>query len=500
MRFPAIAKAVLLVMSISVFGIATAAEIPHAVKVARTTAIPACTLFVDAAFAGASSGTAAKPFKTMTAAVSAANAGAVICVAQGSYAEQLSPGDKPFTLAGGFQSGSGFGIRDSATFVSRAIGNGSGSFLRLDDPAPSGNQLTAVDGFEISGYSQGIVRAYFLSQRFDLTNNFIHDNVCSDDGQAGAGFSLSNVSGLIANNVIARNRCWRGGAGFLIDETNENTVTISRNRIDGNAGTEVQASHGGGLYLFTNQLTITGNEFTGNRVTGWGAGLYVGANGIGQPTAARLAWNVYRRNRAGIAGGGLFCDDGAKCISDHEIFDGNCGGNIYVDSGPGTAVAFDHLTVVNARAVGCGAPGVGVQIDKGSPEPESWTFVNAIFWGNGTGLDFAASCSAGCEGAAVRVSYSMVQKDFFDNGLAVSFGRGIVNPINPRFVDETKSDFHLKSIFGHWTTSGRVADGVSSPLLAKGDPNSPVNKNPPRAGGRVELGAYGNSGQASFVK
>ena len=481
---------------------ATAAKkVPRAVTIARTTVIPNCTTFVDAAFAGTSNGTATRPFKTIAAAIVAAPQGAVICVAEGAYPERLLPGIKPLTLAGGFQSGKAFKLRDSAKFASRAIGNGSGSFLRIDDPGPSGTQLTAVDGFEISGYSQAVVRDFFLSQRFDLTNNFIHDNVCAAGGLNGAGFALANVSGSIRNNVIARNRCDRGGAGFLIDATNENTVTISGNLIDGNAGTEPSSSHGGGLYLFTNKLSLTANTFTGNEATGWGGGLYIGAFiGGGQPTSARLAWNVYRGNRAGLSGGGLFCDDGAKCQSEHEIFDGNCGGNIYLDSGPGTTGRFDHLTAVNAKTPDCSAPGAGVQIDADNPQSESYSFVNAIFWGNATGQDFVASCNAGCTGATISVSYSMVQKNFVNNGLPITFGKGILTPSNPRFVGEAKSDFHLKSIFGHWTRTGPVADSVSSKALAKGDPSTAVDNNPPRAGNRTELGAYGDSAEASYMR
>ena len=40
--------------------------------------------------------------------------GAVICVAEGVYAEQIKPGEKHFTLAGGFQRGKDFKVRDSA--------------------------------------------------------------------------------------------------------------------------------------------------------------------------------------------------------------------------------------------------------------------------------------------------------------------------------------------------------------------------------------------------
>ena len=94
-----------------------------------------------------------------------------------------------FTLAGGFQRGKEFKVRDSATYVSKATGRG-GSFIRIEDPGPKGNQLTVIDGFDISGYSQAIFRDYYESQRFDITNNHIHDNRCANDELVGAGFAL----------------------------------------------------------------------------------------------------------------------------------------------------------------------------------------------------------------------------------------------------------------------------------------------------------------------
>ena len=496
------------ITTVMFFGIAlagggVAAAAPRAVTVARTTTIPACTRFVDTAFTGVSNGTVQRPYKTIAAAVAAAAPGAIICVAQGVYAERLSPGTKPFTLAGGFQRGKAFEVRDSALYVSKARGN-SGSFIRIEDPGPSGNQLTAIDGFEITGYSQAIYRDIFYSQRFDLTNNFIHDNVCANPALVGAGFSLNNVSGAIRGNVFARNRCSRGGAGALFDSTNENTVTIANNLVESNAGTEPQISHGGGLYLFANGITIRANAFVRNRVTGWGAGLYVGADtGRGQHTSATMTWNVYRDNRAG-AGGGLFCDDSARCRSDHEIYDRNCGGNIYLDGGPGgsgrTIARFDHLTNVGALAVGCGGQGAGVRIDKDNTAPDTYSFTNAIFWANAPDRDFAASCTAECGAISVRVTYSIVDRQYANDGVAITFGPGNITPVNPLFVSPNTGDFHLKSRFGHWTPTGYVPDAVRSPALAKGDPNGAVDQNPPRAGTRTELGAYGNSNEASYVR
>jgi hypothetical protein len=501
---PAIAGAEPIVGFASKAG-AARASVPRAVSVARTRTIPACTSFVDAGFSGTSNGTARRPYKTIAAAVTAAQAGAVVCVAQGVYRERLRPGAKPLTLAGGFQRGKEFKVRDSARYVSKAQGNGNGSFLRIDDPGPTGNQLTAIDGFEITGYAQAIYRDYWESQRFAITNNFIHDNVCTEDGVAGAGFALVNVFGTIRGNVFLRNRCWRGGAGFLNDLLDENHVTVTGNLVKDSAGTEPDSAHGGGLYFFQNKLTISGNEFVGNRVTGWGGGLYLGAFTTGgQHTTARLSWNVYRNNRAGIFGGGFFCDDSAKCFSDHEIYDGNCGGNIYLDGASGgrgaTVATFDHLTNVNARAAGCGAPGLGVQIDRDNTTPDRYSFTNAIFWGNAENGDFGGFCITGCSTVTVDVTWSMVQRRYQDGGVDIDFGPGILAPANPRFVAPTVGDFHLKSTFGHWTPAGYVADPVSSPALARGDPDSAVDKQPPRAGNRTELGAYGNSAEASYVR
>lgn len=93
----------------------------------------------------------------------------------------------------------------------------------------------------------------------------------------------------------------------------------------------------------------------------------------------------------------------------------------------------------------------------------------------------------------------MVQK-ISSGGAPITFGAGILKPQNPLFVAPGRGDFHLRSTKGHWTRNGYMADESDSPALAKGDPASPTDENPDRAGDRVELGAYGNSEQASFVE
>ena len=512
MRHTAIAKVVLFGLVLA-GGIAVAdlrsssgssppGSAPRAVTVARATEIVDCTSFVDAAVAGRGDGTAQRPHKTIAAALAAAGNGAVICVAEGTYAEQLKPGEKFFTLAGGFQRGKDFKVRDSAAYVTKASGRG-GSFIRIEDPGPKGNQRTVIDGFDISGYSQAIFRDYYELQRFDITNNHIHDNKCANDEMAGAGFALNNVSGRIEGNVFRNNSCGRGGAGFLNDTTKENTVTIERNLIDRNAGTEPGASHGGALYVFGKTLKITGNLFTRNTVTQWGAGLYVGAwTEGGQFTTANLNWNVYRDNRAGNGGGGMFCDDGATCASYHEVYDRNCGGNIFLDSGSDgsgpTTARFDHLTNVGALDVGCGGPGPGVRIDKGNNAADAYSFVERDLLGQCAGPRFhrqlrqsllqSADQRLAFDGAdqicQPRPDRQVRRRDRGPRGSAVC------RPGKRRFSSEIDG--------GALDPNGLHQDSVMSPAIAKG--HSGGGDNPARAGERNELGAYGNSGEASYVR
>ena len=115
----------------------------------------------------------------------------------------------------------------------------------------------------------------------------------------------------------------------------------------------------------------------------------------------------------------MFCDDGATCMSYHEIYDSNCGGNILLDSG--AAGRPDHRALRSPdqcrrarrrlQSAGCG------RADRqGIGAADVYSFVNAIFWGNAPGLDFVATCDTGCGKIRVNVSYSMVQTQYRDPG------------------------------------------------------------------------------------
>ncbi|MBX3231174.1 MAG: hypothetical protein KIT84_09555 [Labilithrix sp.] len=429
-----------------------------------TTEIPDCSSYVDAAKSG--NGSAESPYGSIAEAVAASSNGEIICVAEGTYSEKINAGAKAFTLAGGFESGKDFKVRDSAQYVSKAEGGGSGTFVNIE-----GTGLVAIDGFDVSGYGQAIVRQVNSVGQVEITNNVIHDNECPSGGGrvlVGAGFSLANVKATVKGNVFRNNTCGRGGAGALTDSSKQSDFTLANNLIDKNTGDEPESSHGGAIYLFGSAVTVTNNLFTNNSVTGWGGGLFVGSDPtIGQKTVATLTWNVYRSNKAGTNGGGLFCDDGATCNSDHEIFDKNCGGNVYVDSayngGTATIGKFDHMTNVNGLEVGCSGEGYGWKSDRDNTSPDAYEIKNSIFFGNADGQDIVAGCSSSCGSVKLNISYSMVDTNYVQAGLRANFGSGNVAPADPLFVDPAQGDFHLKP---------------NSPARGKGDDGK-------------ELGAYG---------
>jgi len=104
---------------------------------------------------------------------------------------------------------------------------------------------------------------------------------------------------------------------------------------------------------------------------------------------------------------------------------------------------------------------------------------NSIFWNNIYG-DLL-----GCQ-----ARYSCIERG--------GEGEGNLN-INPLFADPNNGDYHLKSQAGRWDANeGRwTKDDVTSPCIDAGDPMSPIGLESFPNGGRVNMGAYGGTVEAS---
>ncbi|KAF5437430.1 PKD repeat-containing protein [Candidatus Methanophagaceae archaeon] len=68
---------------------------------------------------------------------------------------------------------------------------------------------------------------------------------------------------------------------------------------------------------------------------------------------------------------------------------------------------------------------------------------------------------------------------------------------DPLFVDSANGDFYLKSTGGRWNGSKWVYDCVTSPCIDAGDPAFDYSNEPEPNGKRINLGAYGNTREAS---
>ena len=74
--------------------------------------------------------------------------------------------------------------------------------------------------------------------------------------------------------------------------------------------------------------------------------------------------------------------------------------------------------------------------------------------------------------------------------------------VDPLFVNNVTTspdlvDLHLKSVAGRWNGSSWVTDSVQSPCIDAGDPSSSYSSEPSPNGGRINIGAYGNTAEAS---
>jgi len=70
------------------------------------------------------------------------------------------------------------------------------------------------------------------------------------------------------------------------------------------------------------------------------------------------------------------------------------------------------------------------------------------------------------------------------------------NPTYPLWI---KGDYHLLSQAGRWDpmVNSWISDIRTSPCINRGDPSSPCVSEPVPNGRRLNLGAYGGTGQAS---
>jgi hypothetical protein len=453
----------------------------------------AVTVYVDASASGVEAGTKQAPYKTLATAFANAGSNGVIWVAAGQYRENLVVPAKDLVVEGGFASGFGSRTDGCATVVEAANPS-------LPVFAASGDVKSfALEGLTIRKGAHGLLVEGDASVQatFRITSAVFVENGQVDT--AGGGASFENVSASVSRSVFIDNQASKGAA-LALDNGLE--LSIEDSLFEHNIG---HSDHGGAVYTGPSHGTIRGNTFRGNEIGrdlgyGWGGAVIVYQGGA-TPVTVDLSYNVFTDNLASV-GGAVFVDDGATITMSHDLLYRNRslrengvvrGAALYADGaspGIGSVLKADHVTVVDNVYDEAGNRGEITQGGAVYAETSSKVeFTNSILWNNGKDALF------GDPTTEITVSYSVAPGGCI--GARCTIGTGVFEPADVLFVDEAADDYHAKSTAGHFHDGSWVLDTVTSPTIDRADPADAVSDEPAPNGNRGNLGAYGNTGEAS---
>ena len=177
-------------------------------------------------------------------------------------------------------------------------------------------------------------------------------------------------------------------------------------------------------------------------------------------------------NIVGNVGYGMKLYMGSNPTISNCIIAGNGGSGIaMLIFKSGRTTLYNSPTIVNCTIVDNSEIG----ISEGTP-----TILNSIIHSNGVQIT----------GSSTIVQYSNVQGSFPGEGNS---------DVDPVFANPENGDYHLKSQAGRWDsiTQSWIQDDTTSPCIDTGDPTGLIGLEPLPNGGRINMGAYGGTAEAS---
>jgi len=202
--------------------------------------------------------------------------------------------------------------------------------------------------------------------------------------------------------------------------------------------------------------------------------------------------NLVLRNGYAVEGGGIRCEQSSPVIT-NVIIMGNqatSGGGVFCQDG---SPVIENCTIAaNVADSGGGISSAG----QSSPEIR-----NCIIWGNtaGSGPQIASTVT-GAAGPAITFSdvqggAAAIASEPPD---AFTWGSGNLDA-DPLFADAANGDVHLQSQTGRWNPAAGawITDAANSPCIDAGNPLSPFSSETYPNGNRINMGAFGNTAEAS---
>ncbi len=319
----------------------------------------------------------------------------------------------------------------------------------------------------------------------------------------GGGIHNKSSSPTIKNCKFIGNSAGYGGGAM--DNFGSNPTVINC-KFTGNG-----ANYGGGMYNYGSQLTLANCTFSRNGASGGGGMRNLWSQ-------LKLTNCVFNENMTSGYSGDRCSDGGSAGAMD------NLGSNVTLikcafvanRSGVyGAIVCHDsYLSLSNCTFAGnSGDYGNGlVCISSPHSYKSELELSNCIFWDGGNEI-------WSNDGSVILINYTDMyggQMAIYDPCEGLVWGVGNMN-VDPCFVEpgywedpcNTPScysddkwidgDYHLMSQAGRWEPNSEmwVQDEVMSPCIDAGDLMSPIGLEPFPNGGRVNMGAYGGTAEAS---
>jgi predicted outer membrane repeat protein len=280
------------------------------------------------------------------------------------------------------------------------------------------------------------------------------------------------------------------------------------------AGT-ILKKNGGALALYNSSPTIADCKFINNSATGAGGGI--SCRDGSSPTISNCD---ILNNTAGADGGGLFSWVNSVATLRHTVIAGNhadgFGGGVYYYECTALTVSDPNLPVIDFVTVADNSSnGFGGGICLWDSKMK---FTNSILWNNSSQMPSGSQIALiddSLDATTLSVNYCDVSG--LDQGhllepldspeCTLDWGKGNVQA-DPLFANPAAGNYHLKSASGHWEPTTRSwilddgnnydpADDQNSPCIDAGDPSVAVTAEYACNGSRVNIGADGNTEQAS---
>ena len=192
---------------------------------------------------------------------------------------------------------------------------------------------------------------------------------------------------------------------------------------------------------------------------------------------------------------GIYCSAASPMIIGCNIF-ANRGAGILLYDGSHPIIS-NCVVIMNAGAgIEIQPPKVGRDIIYNCPAITNCTVFENLLYGISGGLPTItnsviwANSPEQIINTMGTVTYSDVQSGWP--------GEGNIDA-DPLFADPSNGDYHLKSQAGRWDPSSQswMIDDVTSPCIDAGDLTSSIGLEPSLNGGRINMGAYGGTSEAS---